>query len=152
MSTTRIDSGLSVVRTEHPNAARMRASFDAFSRGDLAAVLAEMTPDCRWHNAGNGPLAGAHQGHEAIAQMFGQLFVLTDGTFTTTPVSILADDARAVGVYDSTATVAGETATLRWVLVDELDAAGQVVAAHNVCYDQAAADALLARGIAPQQR
>ena len=152
MSTTGTTPDLSIVRTEHPNAARMREAFEAFARGDLEAVLADMTQDCRWHNAGTGPLAGAYQGHEAIAQMFTQLFVLTDGTFSTTPLTVLADDARAVCVYDSTATIAGQAATFRWVLVDELDTDGRVVAAHNACYDQPRADALLRQARTPQQR
>jgi pyridoxine/pyridoxamine 5'-phosphate oxidase len=76
--------------------------------------------------------------------MFVQLFTLTDGTFKTTPLSIFADDARAVAVYDATATKDGRTVTLRWVLVDELDAEGKVVSTHCFCYDQQAADAHLA--------
>ena len=145
MSTTSTTADLSVVRTEHPNAARMRGAFEAFAVGDLDTVFADMTEDCTWHNAGTGPLAGAHQGREAITEMFGRLFTVTDGTFSTTPLTVLADDARAVGVYDSTATVAGETATYRWVLVDEVGADGRITAIYNTCYDQEAADALMAR-------
>ena len=152
MSTTETKPDLSIVTDEHPNAISMRESFAAFARGDLDAVLDRMTDDCTWHNAGNGPIAGAHQGREAITSMFVQLFTLTDGTFTTTPLTILADDARAVAVYDATATVAGETRTMRWVLTDELDADGRTTSAHTFCYDQDAADALLARAGVPGQR
>lgn len=151
MSTTRTTPDLSVVVTEHPNAAALRASFEAFGRGDLAAVLARMTPDCTWHNAGTGPLSGDHQGHEAITQMFTRLFVLTDGTFRTTPLTVVADDARAIAVYDATATAAGQTQTHRWVLVDELDASGRITAAYCGCFDQAAADALLAEAARAQE-
>lgn len=150
MGTTQITPDLSITTTEHPNAVRMREAFAAFARGDLDAVLADMTDDCTWTNAGSSAIAGDHTGKEAIAKMFVELFTITDGTFSTTPLTILADDARAVAVYDATATVAGRTETLRWVLVDELDADGKVSSAHCACYDQAAADALMA-GI-PQQR
>lgn len=151
MSTTRTTPDLSIVRTEHPNAANLREAFAAFARGDLDAVLDRMTDGCTWTNAGSGPLSGTYRGRKAIEQMFLQLFTLSDGSVTNTPLSILADDARSVGVYDSTLTVAGETATMRWVLVCELDADGRITAVHNACFEQAAADALLARGTAPGQ-
>jgi uncharacterized protein (TIGR02246 family) len=145
--TTQTTSDLSIVRTEHPNVARMREAFAAFDRGDLDAVLADMTEDCTWHNAGSGPIAGPHQGRAAITEMFVQLFTLTGGTFKTTPVSVLADDVHAVAVYDSTATIAGETKTMRWVLTDELDTEGRITAAHVFAYDQAAADDFMATAL-----
>ena len=135
----------------HLNAVRMREAFAAFDRGDLDAVLESMTDDCTWQNEGTGPIAGVHTGKAAITDMFVQLFTLTDGTFKTVPISILADEDRSIAVYDATVTVAGTTDTLRWVLVDEHDADGKVTSTHCFCYDQAAADALLSRAIPPQR-
>ena len=151
MSTTKTTPDLSIVTTEHPNVARLRTAFAAFGAGELDVVLDEMADDCTWINAGSSPIAGAHQGREAITQMFVQLFTLTGGTYTASLISAFADDARAVAVYDATATVAGETETLRWVLTDEFDASGKIRATHVFCYDQAAADAHLAKAI-PAQR
>ena len=145
-TTTSTTSDLSITTTEHPNATRMRDAFEAFGRGDLDAVLENMTDDCTWFNEGASPLAGAHQGKEAIAQMFLQLFTLSDGTFTTEPITILADDARSLAVYDGTATIGGDTKTLRWVLCDEMTSDGKVAECHCFCYDQAAADAHLMSG------
>jgi ketosteroid isomerase-like protein len=129
-----------VAGTEHPNVERVRAAFDAFARGDLDAVRDSATPDATWTNAGAGPLAGTFRGWPEVSGMFGRLFELTGGTFSMEVRSLLADDARAVAVYDGTSTVAGRTATHRFVLVDEMGPDGRATATTLLAYDQEAAD------------
>lgn len=149
MATTQITPDLSITRTEHPNAARLREGFAAFGRGDLDHVRREMTDDATWTNAGSSVLAGTYVGWDAIEQMFVKLFEATNGTFSMDLLSCLADDARAVAIYDATSTVAGQTRTMRFCFVQELNAEGLATATTTLAYDQAAADAHLA-GI-PQQ-
>ncbi len=149
MATTQITPDLSITRTEHPNAARLREGFAAFGRGDLEHVRREMTDDATWTNAGSSVLAGTYVGWDAIAEMFGKLFEATGGTFSMNLLSCLADDARAVAIYDATSTVAGQTRTMRFCFVQEINADGLATATTTLAYDQAAADAHLA-GI-PQQ-
>ena len=149
MATTQITPDLSITRTEHPNATRLREGFAAFGRGDLEHVRKEMTADATWTNAGSSVLAGTYVGWDAIAGMFGKLFEATNGTFTMDLLSCLGDDARAVAVYDATSTVAGQTRTMRFCFVQEMNAEGLVTATITLAYDQAAADAHMA-GI-PQQ-
>ena len=149
MATTQITPDLSIVKTEHPNAARLREGFAAFGRGDLEHVRKEMTADATWTNAGSSVLAGTYVGWDAISEMFGKLFEATGGTFTMDLLSCLADDARAVAIYDATSTVAGQTRTMRFCFVQEINAEGLATATTTLAYDQAAADAHLA-GI-PQQ-
>lgn len=149
MTTTKTDD-LSIVHTEHPHAVRTRESFAAFDRGDLAAIRGSMADNCVWTNYGSGPLAGDHQGWDAIEAMFVQLFTLTQGTFRTALTAVIADDQRSIALYDGTVTLQGETVTLPWVLIDTFDADGKVAKADCICYDQARADALLME--IPQQR
>lgn len=144
MATTKIKPDLSITRTEHPNAARLREGFAAFGRGDLEHVRKEMTDDATWTNAGSSPLAGTCSGWAAISEMFGRLFELTGGTFSMNLLSCLADDRRAVAIYDATSTVAGQTRTMRFCFVQELNAEGLATATNTLAYDQAAADAHLA--------
>ncbi len=143
MSTTRTTPDLSIVRTEHPNAARLREGFAAFGRGDLEHVRREMAPDATWTNAGTSVLAGTYAGWDAIQGMFGRLFEATGGTFSMDLLSCLADEARAIAVYDATSTVAGETRTMRFCFVQEVDAEGLATATTTLAYDQEAADAHL---------
>lgn len=144
MGTTQITPDLSITRTEHPNATRLREGFAAFGRGDLEHVRAQMTADATWTNGGSSVLAGTFVGWDAIAEMFGRLFEATGGTFSMDLLSCLADDARAVAVYDATSTVAGQTRTLRFCFVQELNPEGLARATTTLAYDQAAADAHMA--------
>lgn len=143
MATTQITPDLSITRTEHPNAARLREGFAAFGRGDLEHVRKEMTADATWTNAGTSVLSGTYAGWDAISEMFGKLFEATGGTFSMDLLSCLADDARAVAIYDATSTVAGETRTMRFCFVQELNSEGLATATTTLAYDQAAADAHL---------
>lgn len=143
MATTQTKSDLSIVKTEHANAARLREGFAAFGRGDLEHVRRQMTDDATWTNAGSSVLAGTHAGWDAISQMFGGLFEVTGGTFSMDLLSCLADDARAVAIYDATSTVAGQTRTMRFCFVQELNTEGLATATTVLAYDQAAADAHL---------
>jgi ketosteroid isomerase-like protein len=136
---------LSIVRTEHPNATRLREGFAAFARGDLDAVRADMAENCTWVNTGTTELAGTYTGWDQISGMFGRLFELTDGTLSMNVVAAIGDDTHAIAIYDSTSTIGGVTATNRFILIDELDASGQIVSTQNMAYDQAAADAHLNR-------
>ncbi len=138
MTTTTPD--LAVSTTDHPNAARMRAAFEAFGRGDLETVRQTFTDDATWTNAGSGPLAGTYRGWPEVSAMFGRLMELTGGTYRFELRSALADDRHAVAVYDATSTVAGSTMTSRWVLVDELAPDGRTTSTRTFCYDQEAAD------------
>ncbi len=138
---TKTTSDLSVHLTEHPNAAIAREAFAAFARGDLDTVRAGMTADCTWVNAGTSPIAGTHQGWDAISAMFGRLIEVTDGTFSMNVLSTLADDRFVVTIYDATSTINSRTDTQRFVLTDEMTADGKVSATQVLAYDQAAADA-----------
>ena len=42
--------------------------YEAFARGDVAAVLGAMTKDIEWHEAEGMPYGGVHRGGQAIVQ------------------------------------------------------------------------------------
>ena len=138
--TTTTASDLTVTTTEHPNAQLLREGFAAFARGDLDFIRSTMTDDCTWTNAGDSPVAGSHRGWDEIVSMFGTLLETTGGTMAMELQSVLADDTCAVAIYDSTATVAGSTRTMRFVMIEEM-VDGKSRATQVMAYDQAAADA-----------
>jgi ketosteroid isomerase-like protein len=141
MATTKTTPDLSITTTDHPNAIAMRAAFAAFDRGDLDTVRESFAKSCTWTNAGSSPVSGTFEGWDAILGMFGRLIDMTGGTYKMAVQSTLADDQRAVAIYDATSTVAGVKETHRFVLIDELDAQGKVTSTHSMAYDQKAADA-----------
>jgi ketosteroid isomerase-like protein len=52
--------------SEHPNAAVVRAAFDAFEAGDLDAVGGACTDDVVWHVPGTHRFAGRFEGRDAV--------------------------------------------------------------------------------------
>ena len=136
-------SDLSVVTTEHANAMTMRRAFEAFGKGDLETVRQSRSDDCTWTSPGNTVISGTFRGWEEISNMFVSLFELTGGTHSNTVVDVLADDLHAVAIYDATSTIEGRTATLRNVLINEIDADGRATSCTNLSYDLAASEAHL---------
>lgn len=49
-----------------PSVDVVRGVYEAFGRGDVAAVLGAMADDCEWHEAEGMPYAGTFTGAEAI--------------------------------------------------------------------------------------
>ena len=141
-TTTQTTADLSISTAEHPNATRLREGFAAFASGDLDFIRGTMTDDCAWTNAGDSPVAGTHRGWDEIVGMFGKLLEATGGTMTMELQHVLADDACALAVYDSTATVAGQTRTMRFAMIEEL-IDGRSSSVQVMAYDQPAADAHL---------
>ena len=85
---------------DHPNAARIRSLLDAFAAGDIAAIEAQVHPDCVWRFPGRrGALAGVHEGRDAVFGFFAQVVGLTDGTFGMDVTDVVAGDARAVVLF-----------------------------------------------------
>lgn len=86
---------------EHPNAQLIRNGYEAFSRGDIAALSQLFTNDVQWHEAGSAstPLAGDYKGQEAVFTMFGQLVQLTS-EFKVTLEEVVADDRQAVAIHE----------------------------------------------------
>jgi ketosteroid isomerase-like protein len=44
----------------------VRRSYEAFSRDDMDAVMADMHPDIEWHQAQGLPHGGVYHGHDAV--------------------------------------------------------------------------------------
>jgi ketosteroid isomerase-like protein len=140
MTQTTTTPEITIQHTEHPNATKLREAFEAFARGDLEHLQRNMTEDATWTNAGTSAIAGTYTGWEQIVGMLGQLFERTGGTFTTSIVSLLANDTQAAAIYDATATVDGQTETMRYFLLDTYAADGRVADTQVVAFDQATAD------------
>jgi ketosteroid isomerase-like protein len=84
--------------------------YEAFARGDVAAVLAAMTDDIEWHEAEGMPYGGVYRGGDAVAQnVFGP--ITTDvPDFAVTPAEMIAsgDTVAVVVRYTGTGKDTGE--------------------------------------------
>lgn len=81
---------------EHPNAALIRAGYEAFAAGDMGKVGELFSPDIVWHAPGSNPLSGDQVGAEAVFANFGKLVELTAGTFGQEIHDVVANDAHVV--------------------------------------------------------
>jgi ketosteroid isomerase-like protein len=89
---------------EHPNAKVVRRLYDAFARGDMETTRSCFVHDAVWHLPGRSPIAGDHQGADAIFRFFGKLRELSGGTFKAELTDVLANDRNAVALQHATAT------------------------------------------------
>ena len=80
----------------HPNEETLRRGYDAFSNGDMEAVLGLFTDDVVWHIPGRNQISGDYRGKEEVGGFFGKLMELTNGTFRVEVHDILANDEHGV--------------------------------------------------------
>ena len=84
--------------TEHPNIELTRQGYDAFAKGDLAALSELIAENATWHVLGVGPLSGTYHGRGEIFGFFGRLAEETGGTFRLDVHDLLANDEHAVAL------------------------------------------------------
>ena len=127
---------------EHPNVARIRAGYEAFAKGDFAALDDLFDEDIRWTIPGRGPLSGTYEGRRAVYDLFGRMFELTEGSFRVEPRTIFADDTDAVTVAVATAHRGQKSTEILVAHIARLRD-GRVVEFREATTDQYAADDLL---------
>jgi ketosteroid isomerase-like protein len=76
----------------------VRAGFEAFGRGDLAAFAERFHPDATWNHRNPDRLGGVHDGIEAILEFIEESGRLTAGTLRAEPQAIMADGRSHVAV------------------------------------------------------
>lgn len=103
---------------EHAHAALVRKGYEAFSRGDMAALSELMTSDCTHHVPGSHHLSGDYKGLDAVIEHFGQLAAETDGTMRVELRNLFTDGrGHVMSVHHVTARRRGH----------DLDAMGGIV-------------------------
>jgi len=88
--------------TEHPNAKIVRRLYGAWALGDMEVVKSCFVHDAVWHLPGQSPIAGDHQGADAIIRFFGKLKALSGGTFKAELTDVVASDRRTVALQHAT--------------------------------------------------
>ena len=104
------------------NAALIRNAYDAFSRGDIDAVMAVFAPDIAWHVPGRGPLSRDYHGHAEVLGFFGHFMQLSNGTFRLRVDEVLVRGDRVVVLCTESAQRGGRSWTAPqvhvWTLQD----------------------------------
>ena len=84
--------------TEHPNVELTRQGYEAFAKGDLAALSGLIADDATWHVSGAGQLDGAYHGQNEVFGFFARLAEETGGTFRLDVHDVLANDEHTVAL------------------------------------------------------
>jgi ketosteroid isomerase-like protein len=88
----------------HPNAAIVRRAYEAFNTADMETLTETFDQNACWHTPGRSPIAGDHEGRDAVFAQFGRYGGDTGGTFKAALQYVLADDeGRVVGVHHNSA-------------------------------------------------
>jgi len=126
---------------EHPNAARMRDGYAAFSTGDFTALNDLFADDILWHIGGRNQFTRDYHGREKVYGLFGKMAEASGGTFAIEVHAILADDEHGIAIVVSRATRNGKSFEIKEAHVFHLRA-GKVVEFWDASTDQYAGDEL----------
>lgn len=97
----------------------VKAHYDANDRHDLAGMLADVAPDCRWTEMDGFPCAGTFVGPDAVVEnVFKVLGAMFDNySFKLERLLDAGDDVVAVGNYSGTNKKTGKSFSARVVHV-----------------------------------
>jgi uncharacterized protein len=92
----------------HQNEQLMKDAYDAYGRGDLAALTSTWKDDVVWHMRGTTTLAGDYVGAEAITTFLAEAIKISNGTFKLDVTKLFADDDTGIALCRTKATYNGE--------------------------------------------
>lgn len=75
---------------------RVRQAMAALNQGDVGAMGEFVHPDFSYTIRGRASISGTYQGWDAMAGVLKQILDRTDGTLTTAPEIVLADDSNVL--------------------------------------------------------
>ena len=76
----------------------VRAGFEAFAKGDVAAFADLFHNEATWNHRNDDRFGGVHHGADAIMAFIGESAQLTGGTLRVAPESFMADGRGRVSV------------------------------------------------------
>jgi ketosteroid isomerase-like protein len=91
--------------------------MEAFQRKEGFALRDCFAEDAVWHVPGEGVMAGTYRGRTEIFRFLGRLPKLTDGTYRSRVLDVLASEERAAGLYRATGERKGRRIDIDQVLL-----------------------------------
>jgi len=104
--------------SEKENVARVVKIYEAFSRGDIASIIEQLTEDVRWttHIEPVVPWAGSRNGKASIPGFFAAIAEAGEVTaFRPTDFVAQGDTVVSFGEFGMRAKSTGKTSLTRWV-------------------------------------
>ena len=104
--------------SEHENVDVVRKGYEAFGRGDIKGLLAQLDPDVEWRTPGPAdlPTAGQRRGHDGVEEFFQTLSGLLDvERFETKQFIAQGDMVMVIGDDTSRVKATGAALEFRFV-------------------------------------
>lgn len=95
----------------------MRRIMEAFANKEGFALRECFHDDAVWHVPGDGVMAGTYRGRTEIFRFLARLPKLTDGTYRSRVLDVLASDERGAGLYRAMGEREGRTIDIDQVLL-----------------------------------
>jgi ketosteroid isomerase-like protein len=113
----------------------VRSGYEAFNKGDLAALNEIFHDNSSWHTPGTGSIGGNRKGKEAVFTQFGRYGGETNGTFKATLKTVaLCEDGRVVGIHNNSAERNGKKLDVDCCIVFEVKD-GQIISGKEYFFD-----------------
>jgi hypothetical protein len=90
---------MSTDTTIAPDAAVVRAGFEAFANGDVAGFADMFHPDATWNHRNDDRLGGVHHGSDGIMAFIAEAAQLSGGTLRPAPESLMSDGRGNVAMH-----------------------------------------------------
>lgn len=84
--------------TADENLATAKSYFTALQAGDMGKLDALLADDLVWHQPGQNPFSGRHEGKAAVYKMIGGMMTATGGSFAITRTTSFAGNGDLVAV------------------------------------------------------
>ena len=124
--------------TEHPNAATVRRSFEAWNSGRLDVLGEYITDDAVLHFAGNNAMSGTYRGRDAVMDALARA---RRGRVTQSDVeSVLASDDHVIVFFHANSERDGKTLDVVLAFSIKVNAEGKLTEAWSLANDQRAFD------------
>ena len=99
------------------NEALVRRIFAAFARKEGFSLRDCFAEDAVWHVPGSGVMSGTYRGKHEIFRFLANLPKLTNGTYGSRLIDVLASEERAAGLYRASGERNGRTLELDQLLL-----------------------------------
>ena len=124
--------------TEHPNAATVRRSFEAWNSGRLDVLGEYITDDAVLHFAGNNAMSGTYRGRDAVMAALGRASQGLDPHGGLE--AVLASDDHVIAFFHLTSEREGKTLDVVQAFSIKVNAEGKLTEGWFLANDQRAFD------------
>jgi uncharacterized protein len=102
----------------HPNVELLHSIFQAYTKGDMAAIRGAYADNVVLRAESAGVLSGTYSGVDEVMSFFARVGEETNGTWRLEPLSVIGDDDHVVSIATVSGQRGGESMKTRQIAVN----------------------------------